>query len=54
MTKHNLSLQAIDHAIKFFKVMFLDSNIAKKFACGHTKTAAIVSEAFTPHFKQTP
>ena len=52
VTKHNLSFQASDHATKLFKVMFLDSNIAKKFACGHTKTATIVSEAFAPHCKQ--
>ncbi len=26
------------------------SNIAKKFACGHTKTAAIIKEALAPHF----
>ena len=52
VTKHNLSFQASDHATKLFKVMFPDSSIAKKFACGHTKTAVIVSEAFAPHFKQ--
>ena len=54
VTKHNLNLsfQASDHATKLFKVMFPDSNIAKKFACGHTKTAAVVSEAFAPHYKQ--
>ena len=52
LTKHNLSFQASDHATKLFKVMFPDSNIAKKFACGHTKMAAIVSEAFAPHYKQ--
>ena len=51
MTK-NLSFQASDHVIKLFKVMFLDSNIAIIFACVHTKTAAIVSEAFAPHNKQ--
>ena len=42
VTKHNLSYQTSDHATKLFKVMFPDSNIAKIFACGHTKTAAIV------------
>ena len=52
MTKHDLSFQASHHATKLFKVMFPDSNITKKFACGHTKTAAIVSEAFAPHYKQ--
>ena len=35
---------------KRFSRMFPDSNIAKKFACGHTKTAAITKEALAPHF----
>ncbi len=30
--------------------MFPDSDIAKKFSCGHTKTAAIVKEALGPHY----
>ena len=32
--------------------MFPDSNIAKKFSCGHTKTAAISKEALAPHYLQ--
>ena len=30
--------------------MFPDSEIAKKFACGHTKTTAIIKQALAPHF----
>ena len=30
--------------------MFPDSTIAKKFACGHTKTAAVIKEALGPHY----
>ena len=30
--------------------MFPDSEIAKKFACGHSKTAAIIKEALAPHY----
>ena len=52
VTKHNLSFQASDHVTNLFKVMFPDSNVTKNFACGHTKTAAIASEAFAPHYKQ--
>ena len=33
-----------------FSRMFPDSSIAKKFACGHTKMAAIIKEALGPHF----
>ena len=37
-----------DHATKLFSKMFPDSEIAKKFACGRTKTTAIVK---APHFQ---
>ena len=30
--------------------MFPDSEIAKKFACGHAKTAAIIKHALAPHY----
>ena len=30
--------------------MFPDSEIAKQFACGRTKTTAIIKEAFSPHY----
>ena len=50
MAKHIISFQTSDHATKLFSHMFPDPNIAKKFACGHKKTVAIVKEALTPHF----
>ncbi len=50
MAKHNISFQTSDYATKLFSRMFPDSNIAKKIACGHTKTAAIIKEALAPHF----
>ena len=52
VSKHNLSFQTSDHATKIFHRMFPDSNIAKKFSCGHTKTAAIIKEALAPHYLQ--
>ena len=48
--KHNLAFLNSDHANKLFKEMFPDSEIAKKFACGRTKTTAIVKDALAPHF----
>lgn len=30
--------------------MFPDSETAKKLACRHTKTAAIIKEALSPHY----
>ena len=49
VAQHNLSFQTSDHATKLFKAMFPDSDIAKKFACGHTKTTAIITEVLAPH-----
>lgn len=31
--------------------MFPDSDIAKSFSSGHTKTAAVIKEALSPHFQ---
>ena len=50
MAKYNLSFLSSDHASKLFKVMFPDSQIAKSFASGCTKTAAVFTEALAPHF----
>ena len=43
VAKHNLAFLSSDHATKLFTTMFPDSEIAKKFACGRTKTTAISS-----------
>ena len=37
VAKHNLPFQISDHATKLFHRMFPDTEIAKKFACGHTQ-----------------
>ena len=42
VVEHNLAFQSSDHVTKLFPKMFPDSEIAKKFACGRTKTAAII------------
>ena len=44
VVKHNLVFETSNHATKLFHRMFPDSEIAKKFACGHSKTAAIIKE----------
>ena len=51
VAKHNISLLTSDHATKSFKAIFPYSDIAKKFACGHTKTTAIVKEVLAPHYQ---
>ena len=43
VVEHNLAFNASDHATKLFPKMFPDSEIAKKFACGRTKTTVILS-----------
>ena len=50
VSKHNLAFLASDHATKLFSKMFPDSEIAKRFACGRTKTTVIVKEALSPHY----
>ena len=52
VAKHNLAFLSSDHATKLFSSMFPDSEIAKKFACGRTKTTAIVKQALAPHYTQ--
>ena len=47
VAKHGLSFLFSDHATKLFPVMFPDS---KSFACGCTKTTAIVKEVLAPYF----
>lgn len=50
VAKHNLAFLTSDHATKLFSLMFPDSQIARKFSCGRTKTTAIIKEVLAPHF----
>ena len=50
MAKHNLAFLNSDHVTKLFYQMFPDSEIAMKFACGRTKTTAIVKEVLPPYY----
>ena len=50
MAKHNLAFETSSHATKLFHRMFSDSAIAKKFACGSSKTSAIIKETLAPHY----
>ena len=42
LVEHNIALSAADHATQLFKEAFPDSDIAKQFKCGRTKTTQIV------------
>lgn len=44
LLEHNIPLAAADHAGPLFKNMFPDSNEAKKYSCGRTKTSYLVKE----------
>ena len=50
VAKHNLAFLSSEHASELFAQMFPDSEIARKFACGRTKTTAIVKEALSPYY----
>ena len=50
VAKHNLAFLSSDHATVLFKKMFPNSDIAKKFSCGRTKTTSIIKSALVPHF----
>ena len=50
VAKHNIPFLASDHANILFPKMFPDSELAKQFSSGRTKTTAIVTQALAPHF----
>ena len=48
IVEHNLPFEASNHAGPLFRKMFPDSEIAQKYGCAATKTAAIVNYALAP------
>lgn len=44
LVEHNLPLTAADHAGPLFRKMFPKSEVAKRYGCARTKTAAIIKE----------
>ena len=49
LIQHNLPLATAGHLGPLFKSIFPDSNIAKSYACGRTKTSAIINKAMGLH-----
>jgi hypothetical protein len=49
LVQHNLPLSTSDNMGPLFRSAFLDSDIAKQYACGRTKTCAIVNKAMGRH-----
>lgn len=50
--EHSLPFSVADHCTKLFRKMFPDSNVAKKYSCGRTKTSYLV-EALGKQSKQS-
>ena len=50
VAKHNLAFLNSERVSKRFAQMFRDSETARKFACGRTKTTAIVKEALSTYY----
>ena len=49
LIQHNLPLATANHLGPLFKRIFPDSDIAKWYASGRSKTSAIVNKALGPH-----
>ena len=49
LIEHNLPISTSDHMGPLFGAMFPDSEIAKNYGCGRTKTSAIINKALGPH-----
>ena len=52
LVQHNLPLATSDHLGPLFRSAFPDSDIAKQYSCGRTKTCAIVNKAMGSHCHQ--
>ncbi|CAC5375019.1 unnamed protein product [Mytilus coruscus] len=52
IAEHNIPFSYADHFTKLCKVMFPDSKIATKFACGRTKATQIVKRSLAPTLQQ--
>ena len=50
--EHNVAFALSDHATKLFVKMFPDSEIAKKFSSGRTKTTALITNVLAPYARQ--
>ena len=44
LVEHNIAFAAADHAGQLFRKMFPDSDIAKRYGCGRTKTGCMIGE----------
>ena len=50
IAEHNIPMNVSDHAGKLFRAMFPDSDIAKSFCSGRTKTTQIIKGALSSYY----
>lgn len=51
--EHNLPIAVADHLGQLFKDIFSDSEIARNFASGSTKTTCLINGTLAPYFKSS-
>ena len=51
MVKHNIPLAFAEHLSPLFREIFPDSEIAKAYGCGKTKTTCILNGALKPYYQ---
>ncbi len=52
LIQHNLPLATSNHLGPLFRSAFPDSDIAKEYSSGRTKTCAIINKAMGPHYHE--
>ena len=53
IVEYNLPVAVSDHFGSFFKDVFPDSEIAKNYPCGSTKSTCIINGSLAPYFKSS-
>ena len=51
LVEHNIPIAVADYLGPLFKDIFTDSEIAKSYASGSTKTTCVINRSLAPHFK---
>ena len=52
LVQHNIPIALADEMTPLFQGVFSDSEIAKRYASRHTKTACLINGALAPHYQQ--
>ena len=52
LVQHNIPIALANEMTPLFRDVFLDSEIAKRYASRHTKTTCLINGALAPHYQQ--